>query len=112
MDAPCTKVLFFVARKSGAKCLFLLIVAAAAIQQCRSRVGLFLGAVMAAGLPAVTACKIKIGAVAGKGPAVMKGPDDFLTAGAQVIKQQTDMDVITMNIMEPDHIRIIFPNPV
>ena len=35
----------------------------------------------AAGLPLFTAGKIKIGTVAGEGPAVMEGPSDLLAAG-------------------------------
>ena len=52
---------------------------------------------MTAGFPSVTAYKVKIGAVSCKSPAVMEGPDDLLATSTQIVKQQTDMDIIAMD---------------
>ena len=40
----------------------------------------------------------------------MKRPNDFLSTAAQVIKQKTDMDVVAVQVVQPDHVRIIFPD--
>ena len=67
---------------------------------------------MTGGFPLVTACKIEIGTVTGKGPAVMEGPDDSLATNPQIVKQQADMNIIAVNVVKPDHIRIIVSDPV
>ena len=50
--------------------------------------------------------------MSGKGPAVMKGPPDHLAAFFQVRKQQFQVNIIPMNVVEPDHIGIVFPDPI
>ena len=82
---------------SRKKCLFLPVIASAAVQTAARRIGLLLGTMVTAGFPFVAARKIKIGTVAGKSPAVMKRPDDFFTTGPQIIEQQTNMNIIAMN---------------
>ena len=50
--------------------------------------------------------------MAGKRPAIMERPEYLLAAGSQIGKQQTNMDIVAVNVMKPDHIRVIFPDPV
>ena len=50
--------------------------------------------------------------MAGKCPAVMQRPDDLLTASAQIVKQQTDVDIVAVDIVQPDHIGIIGLHPI
>ena len=66
---------------------------------------------MAAGFPLLAAHIVKVGAVAGEGPAVVKRPADFLPAGAQVGKQLPHMQIVAVKIMKPDHVRVVFPHP-
>ena len=60
---------------------------------------------------AFAACIVKIGAVAGKGPAVVKGPDNLFSAAAQIIKQKLQIQIVAMKIVQPDHVRVVFPHP-
>jgi hypothetical protein len=52
-----------------------------------------------------------IGAMPGKRPAVMEGPNYGFPRCFQIIEEQFDVDIISMDVMEMDYIRIIFLNP-
>ena len=58
----------------------------------------------------VAAYIVKIGAVTRKAPAVVERPENGLPAAAQVSKQLSQVNVIAVNIMQPDHIRVVFPD--
>ena len=40
----------------------------------------------------------------------MQGPDDLLPAAAQIIKQKSYVNIVPVQIVQPDHIRVIFPD--
>ena len=65
-----------------------------------------------AGLPFVAPDKVEIGAVSGEGPAVVKGPENLLAANPQIIKKQTNVDVIAMDVVQPDHVGIVLLHPI
>ena len=94
---------------AGKEVFFLLVVPGGGIQH-GFGIEPLLGAAAAAGFPVVTAHKAEIGAVAGKRPAVVKGPAELLAAGAQIVKQQPHMEIIPMKVVQPDHIGVIFPD--
>ena len=67
---------------------------------------------MAAGLPAVTACSQKMGAVACEGPAVVEGPLHLhMGAAFDPVKEHAHMDVVTMEIMQPQQLRVVAFRP-
>lgn len=70
----------------------------------------FLRAAATAGFPLFAAHCGKIGTVPGEGPAVVQGPDDLLPAAAQIIKQKSYVNIVPVQIVQPDHIRVIFPD--
>ena len=39
----------------------------------------------------------------------MERPVDLLAAGAQVVKQEPQVNVVAVEIVQPDHIRVVFP---
>ena len=41
----------------------------------------------------------------------MERPQDFLPAGAKIAKQLPDVDVVAVDIVQPDHVRVIFSDP-
>ena len=83
----------------------------AVVQKNACRISAFLWAVVAAGFPAVTAHIVKIGTVTREAPAVVKCPENGLPAVAQVRKQLSQVNVIAVNIVQPDHVRVVFPDP-
>ena len=66
---------------------------------------------MAAGFPLLAAHIVKVGAVAGESPAVVERPVNLFPAGVQVGKQLSHMQVVAVQIMKPDHVRVVFPHP-
>ena len=41
----------------------------------------------------------------------MKGPDHRLAAEAEVVEEKPQVDVVAVEIVEPDHVRVVFPDP-
>ena len=40
----------------------------------------------------------------------MEGPDHRLAAAAEVVEEKPQVDVVAVEIVEPDHIRVVFPD--
>jgi len=47
-------------------------------------------------------------AMPGKSPAIVKCPNDFFMTGFQIVKQNGQIAIVPMNIMQMDYISIIF----
>ena len=71
-----------------------------------------LGAVVAAVLPFVAACHGKMGALAGKGPAVVESPDRGDMVLFYIAKQQGKIQVTAMEIVEMDDVRTNLVQPI
>ena len=66
---------------------------------------------MAAILPFFAPNVIEIDTMTGKRPAIMQCPENLFPTGAQVGKQLPNVEIVAMDIMQPDHIRVKFLNP-
>ena len=61
--------------------------------------------------PSFTILRITISCVPCKTPTIMKCPNNLLTALSQIVKQYIYVNIVTMNIMKMNYIRIIYFNP-
>ena len=84
-----------------------LIVVFAVVKYKTFRIFSFLRALKTTCFPSVAADKIKMCAMSCERPAIVQCPVNFFAAGFQILEQPLDVDVISMDVVQPNHVRVI-----
>jgi len=73
---------------------------------------MFIGAMMAFGLPTVAIHPVEITAMSGKWPTIVKGPNHRLFGLSKVFKKDSHMQVIAMQVVQVNDVRVNCTNLV